>query len=138
MSDEAVLPIEGTEGVEETALFVSPNGEWVGSPDGLPPVLRCPVRASSGRDETLWKTRIDGGIPVPILESREIVEGAQWVGDDTIFFRRGRGESFGAVLPIEGTEGVEETALFVSPNGEWVGFYRRCTVFPRTEDGLRQ
>ena len=73
MSDEAVLPIEGTEGVEETALFVSPNGEWVGF----------------YRDETLWKTRIDGGIPVPILESREIVEGAQWVGDDTIFFRRG-------------------------------------------------
>ena len=52
---------------------MSPDGQWVGF----------------YRDEKLWKTPVDGGIPVAILESREKVWGAQWPKNDTIVFGSG-------------------------------------------------
>ena len=49
-AERATRPVPGTEGVEDTSIFVSPDGRWVGF----------------YRDETLWKTPINGGIHLTI------------------------------------------------------------------------
>ena len=73
MSDRATRPVLGTEGVEDTSFFVSPDGRWVGF----------------YRYETLWKTLIEGGIPVAILDSPAVIWGAHWSDDDSIIYTPG-------------------------------------------------
>ena len=98
MADRTVRPIPGTERAEEVSLFVSPDGEWVGF----------------YRDETLWKTRIDGGIPVAILKSRQKVWSARWFEDDTIVYTVG----FSSPLHRVSADGGKAETLTDQAKGE--------------------
>ncbi|MFQ5479593.1 MAG: protein kinase, partial [Candidatus Binatia bacterium] len=73
LNDLEVQPVPGTRGVRDTALFVSPDGKWVGY----------------YKDKKLRKTRLAGGVPVPLLDSRDLIWGGSWEEDDTIIFSRG-------------------------------------------------
>jgi serine/threonine-protein kinase len=73
MSDLEVQPVPGTEGVENSSLFVSPDSRWVGY----------------YKDEKLWKVLIEGGVPVPLLDSPAFIWQGDWSEDEWILFARG-------------------------------------------------
>jgi len=67
LSDDAAVPLAGTEGAESP--FFSPDGRWVGFWSG----------------GALWKVRLDGGVPTQLCPAPEIA-GASWSSRDVIAF----------------------------------------------------
>ena len=88
MDDYEVRAIEGTVGA--TSPFFSPSGEWVGFIDS--------------NYSRLMKTRLRGGVPVPLCEDPLDFRGADWAEDGRIYF--GGGVSGIGVIPENG--GVTE------------------------------
>ena len=72
LSERQFRPIEGTEGVEDSKFVLSPDGEWVGF----------------YRDSKLWKTRLDGGVPVALFEGPPVWH-PHWAADGWIYFAAG-------------------------------------------------
>jgi len=117
MSDRSIQPIAGTEGAEAQSLFLSPNGEWVGF----------------YRDEKLWKTRVEGGIPVALLASPAEVWYPRWWEDNTITFSR----SFSSGLFQVSADRGEPRPLteLVAANGELA--HMNGVMLPKTSNGSR-
>jgi Tol biopolymer transport system component len=73
MDDLEIRPVSGTRGLYDSTLFISPDGRWIGY----------------YKDRTLWKVLIEGGVPVPLLDSAANIWHANWGEDDTITFAAG-------------------------------------------------
>jgi serine/threonine protein kinase/Tol biopolymer transport system component len=85
---DPVLLVTGGDGIR--ALFVSPDGQWVGF-------------ASSN---TLRKVAITGGPPITITGLDSSSRGATWAADDTIIFATGSGTGLWRVSAAGGTPEV--------------------------------
>jgi serine/threonine-protein kinase len=88
MEDLEIRQVPGTRGLHEGSLFVSPDSRWVGY----------------FKNRRLWKVLIEGGVPVPLLDSAaNYIWQADWGEDDTIVF--GAGSMSGLFrIPADGGE----------------------------------
>ena len=69
LDDRTLRPVPGTEGLNDSAFMVSPDGEWVGF----------------YRDDTLWKVRTEGGAPVAIHRGSGVFS-PHWGEDGFVYF----------------------------------------------------